>query len=168
MNFPINSSSPNFIPRSRTWVGKFIYRDLGLFFITLRGIFSRRVFFFKPGAMGMGIYRGISFAGLILFSLLFLSGCSREDSDEYRQGIDSRIAVRNLNGNPDDIFTYDSTYYWSQTWWYWCKGVEYSFTKSERIEEKEEGSWFWDKRKKKIHYSDIIIESSYFYSPICS
>ena len=36
--------------------------------------------------------------------------------------------VRQSRGNPEEVFTYDSSDYHSVDWWYWSQGICYTFT----------------------------------------
>jgi hypothetical protein len=96
--------------------------------------------------------------GLLLLMFSFaLTACSKTE-DVYRDGTDGRIAVKNERGVCADINTYESSGYWSQ-------GISYSFKKSERIEESDSRSGFTTTTIK-THYTDIVIDSTYTFSPI--
>ena len=105
---------------------------------------------------------------IVLFFGLFLIGCGRNDVDEYHAGVDARITVRYEHGAPENTYTYSTDTYWNEDWWYWCNGgIKYSFGKRDRVEEKEDGSLF-NRRTRRIHYNDIVIESTFQFNPICS
>lgn len=69
-------------------------------------------------------------AGLVLFvvSLLAMSvGCETKRG----QGYDEREDIRIEYGEPEDVYTYTSEDYWSESWWYWSQGIEFDFVKQE-------------------------------------
>lgn len=58
---------------------------------------------------------------LTILSGLFLIGCS-EDCNELQN------EVKNQYGEPEEINTYSSDDYSSTDYWYWSKGIEFTFT----------------------------------------
>lgn len=55
-----------------------------------------------------------------VFILLFIAGCKTNCDDE-------KSDVRSKYGAPEEINTYSSSGYSSETWWYWKKGVSFTF-----------------------------------------
>ena len=106
--------------------------------------------------------------GLLACFLFLIVGCAKIEENVYRNGTDARVNVKAQRGVCEDINTYDSGTYWSETWWYWAQGISYSFKKSERIEEQKEKDGFLGLGEKvtKIHYTDIVISSTYTFDPI--
>lgn len=101
--------------------------------------------------------------GLILFlvSLLAMSvGCETKQG----QGYDEREDVRIEYGEPEDVYTYISDDYWSESWWYWSQGIEFDFVKRERAEHETIACVKGDKTV----YTDIVVESIYEFTPITS
>lgn len=67
---------------------------------------------------------------LIFLSLLslFLVGCGG-DSDLWDSSCESEMDdVRAKMGAPEEVKTYNSGDYSNTDWWYWTKGISYSFT----------------------------------------
>ncbi len=97
-----------------------------------------------------------------------LVGCTKKESNVYVTGADARVQVKAQQGTPEDVNTYDSGTYWSESWWYWTRGIEYTFTKRERIEEAKsrEGFLGLTELTTKTHYGDIVIDSTYTFNPI--
>ena len=58
------------------------------------------------------------FALTLIF--LFFYFCSSNCDDEMDQ-------IRGTYGEPEEINTYSSSDYSSETWWYWSKGISYTF-----------------------------------------
>lgn len=56
----------------------------------------------------------------ILISILCVS-CDWESCENEMEDI------RNKHGSPEEINTYSSDNYDSEDWWYWSKGVQYTF-----------------------------------------
>lgn len=95
---------------------------------------------------------------LFLVSLIAMSvGCK----EEHRQGYDERIDIRAEYGEPEDVYTYSSEDYWSESWWYWSKGIEFDFEKRERLKKENFGCT-------DIIYTDIVVVSTYEFPPITS
>lgn len=93
---------------------------------------------------------------LFLVSLIAMSvGCK----EEHRQGYDERIDIRAEYGEPEDVYTYSSEDYWSESWWYWSKGIEFDFKKRERSEHGDLGYV-------KTIYTDIVVKSTFEFTPI--
>jgi len=104
----------------------------------------------------------------IVYSVLFcmllgIVSCSKSE-DVYRNGTDARVQVKSERGTCTDINTYESGSYWSESWWYWSQGIEYTFSKSERIEESKTQSGLTTTTTK-THYMDIVIDSTYVFTP---
>lgn len=94
--------------------------------------------------------------GLFLISLIAMSiGCE----EKQRQGYDERIDIRVEYGEPEDVYTYSSEDYWSESWWYWSQGIQFTFTKRERLRKENLGCT-------DIIYTDIVIESTYEFTPL--
>lgn len=63
-----------------------------------------------------------------LFSLIFfvlLTSCSVFEPDNCD---DEMKKVTNRHGAPEEINKYSSDGYYNYDYWYWSKGIEYSFT----------------------------------------
>lgn len=99
---------------------------------------------------------------------VFLAGCAKKEENLYKDGTDARVEVKAQKGVCTYINTYDSGSYWSESWWYWSLGIEYTFAKSERIEESKSQEGFLNLTEKttKIHYTDIVIDSTFTFNPI--
>jgi hypothetical protein len=95
---------------------------------------------------------------LPVLALLILTGCGALQGEIVLPGHDDRVGVKQSRGNPEDVYTYDSGDYWSESWWYWSQGINYDFVKSKRRE--GDGVIF----QQKI-YIDIIINSTFTFSP---
>lgn len=68
---------------------------------------------------------------LILVALVLAGiSCDGKTSLEY----DERIETRQEYGEPEDTTTYSTDDYWTETWWYWSKGIAFTFEKSERTD----------------------------------
>jgi len=98
---------------------------------------------------------------IIALFLLSLVAMGVTCEEKYRQGYDERIDVRAEYGEPEDVYTYSSDDYWSESWWYWSKGIEFDFEKRERSKHGDLGCV-------KTIYTDIVIESNYEFPPITS
>lgn len=65
----------------------------------------------------------VLFLTLILFLLISCSDNCDKEMDK----------VRNKYSNPEEKTTYSSSGYHSETWWYWTKGVSYTFSWGENV-----------------------------------
>lgn len=69
--------------------------------------------------------------------LVFIAGCSEEvtESGLSNANCDSEMTdIRETMGTPEETNTYDSGNYHSYDYWYWCSGVNYSFTWGENVD----------------------------------
>jgi len=64
---------------------------------------------------------------------------------------DARDDVRKKYGPPEEVSTYTSGNYATETWWYWCQGISFTFKRESGC-----GGYSWYKH------------STYTFSPICS
>ena len=64
---------------------------------------------------------------ILTLACLFIYSCSSNCDDE----MDS---IRGSHGGPEEISTYSSEGYSSETWWYWSKGISYTFKWGSSIE----------------------------------
>ena|SRR3989304_6474837 len=69
-------------------------------------------------------------------------------------GTDERDKIREQYGTPEEIQKYDAEDYHTETWWYWCKGISFTFKQEPRGIFCGGGN-DWKK------------ESTYQFSPIC-
>ena len=56
------------------------------------------------------------------FVFLSIQGCGKCDCS------DEMDSTRNKYGDPEEVNSYDSGGYHSESWWYWSKGKEFTFT----------------------------------------
>lgn len=64
---------------------------------------------------------------LIVFAALLASACG--DSSFWDSSCESEMDdVRARMGAPEDVNTYTSGDYQSVSWWYWTRGISYTFT----------------------------------------
>ncbi len=99
-------------------------------------------------------------------SLFILFGCSTRTEDKFVTGTDARTQIQSQKGTTEDINTYESGSYWSESWWYWTKGIEYTFGKSERTEENIEKGFLNLSTKKILNHQMSIIKLSMDYEGI--
>lgn len=60
---------------------------------------------------------------LLIFLCLYLSCCI------FKCNCDNEMEdIRNQYGKPEEVESYSSSEYQSETWWYWSKGISYTFT----------------------------------------
>lgn len=59
-----------------------------------------------------------------------LTGCGHV-IDKQELGIDEREQVRIENGEPDRSYLYDNGNDYTETWWYYSKGIAYTFGKDD-------------------------------------
>jgi len=78
----------------------------------------------------------------LLLVIAFLVGCGSGPFETE----DARDEIRAQYGPPEEVNTYDSEGYWTETWWYWSRGVSFTFVREA--------------------YGDIDLESTYTFSPI--
>ncbi len=67
---------------------------------------------------------------IILICILFLS-CSKEDnpfSTKYNPCRERMDQARRELGEPEDIYKLDSSGYKSESWWWWTKGLSYTWS----------------------------------------
>lgn len=64
---------------------------------------------------------------LIMFFIIALQSCDCDCSDEMDE-------IRSKYGEPEEVSTYSSSGYKSESWWYWSKGVNYDFTWGSDVE----------------------------------
>lgn len=57
---------------------------------------------------------------MVIIAILLIN-CSQNCDSEMRK-------TRNKYGSPEEVNDYNSDGYHSVTWWYWSKGVSYTFT----------------------------------------
>ena len=60
---------------------------------------------------------------ILLLSVFIFYGCDLSCDD-------LKSEVRNQYGQPEEISSYNSGDYSSEDWWYWSKGIEFTFTQS--------------------------------------
>ena len=71
--------------------------------------------------IGVGRYMKSLITVIVIVVSLFVSGCADCNCDEDMDD------VRAKHGSPEEVNTYSSSDYHSESWWYWSKGVEYTF-----------------------------------------
>jgi hypothetical protein len=65
----------------------------------------------------------------LLTSSVFVSGCSMECNCDKEMD-----KTRDRYGGPEEVNSYDSGGYHSVSWWYWSKGIEFTFTWGEYVD----------------------------------
>lgn len=65
---------------------------------------------------------------VLLVICLLIFACIRNCNKEMDK-------IRAQHGPPEEVNTYDSSDYHSVDWWYWSKGINYTFTWGSLIEE---------------------------------
>lgn len=62
---------------------------------------------------------------LLVLAGTILNGCG---SDLFSDDCDSEMDdVRDRLGAPEEVNGYDTSDYHNHTWWYWAKGISYTF-----------------------------------------
>lgn len=116
--------------------------------------------------------RAYRIIAVLLLGIIMLAGYGGLETDEFESGSsaltksiakDVRNDVRADRGDPEDIRTYSSVGYWSETWWYWKQGISYTFKMVTRKEGSSSGGC---NPTNAIHYTDVVIDSTYTFSPI--
>lgn len=57
-------------------------------------------------------------------------GCSGSAAGDCNKEMER---VRSQYGNPEEVSTYSSSGYHSQDWWYWTRGIEFTFVWGENV-----------------------------------
>jgi len=74
----------------------------------------------------------------LVFIFLFLLSCESQNCD------DKKSEIRSKYGSPEEVSTYDSEGYHNEDWWYWSKGIEYSFTWGTNVDGCEVSKYTFD------------------------
>ena len=83
----------------------------------------------------------------LILCLTFIVGCEKKEDPPVNIDCSNQMVnVKNQLGVAEEIITYNSDGYHNVDWWYWSKGIEYSFT--------------WGK------YTDGCEVSTYTFTPI--
>ena len=114
----------------------------------------------------------VLFLTFILFYLII--GCSSNCDKEMDK-------VRSKYGAPEEKNTYSSSGYHSETWWYWSKGISYTFSWGENVDGCDKSTYTFDpiplnkklsvtqkdsiKRIQKIKLREITNENKTIISP---
>lgn len=59
---------------------------------------------------------------ILAFVFLFIYSCSSSNCD------DEMDRIKGQYGEPEEVNTYSSEGYYSQSWWYWSQGINFDFT----------------------------------------
>lgn len=90
---------------------------------------------------------------LILLAILFFN-CSSNCDDEMSD-------VKKKYGSPEETTSYDSDGYDSETWWYWSKGVSFTFTWGDNIDGCKKDTYnFSAINKANFDIEKVLIEST--------
>jgi len=66
---------------------------------------------------------------ILMFVCLLVYFCSPSNCE------DDMSDVKRKHGQPEEINSYSSEGYYSQDWWYWSKGINYTFTWGSLVKE---------------------------------